>query len=55
MAKDLHEENDVRSMMSGSYDDNKLDKSKELSEEMSIQESQPDEYTSTIQNLGGND
>lgn len=55
MAKDLLDENEARSMMPGSYNDKRLDKSKELNENMTINESSKDEYTSTIHNLGGND
>ena len=53
MDHELTAENDARSMMSGSYNDSKLDKSQELNETMTISESPSDEYTNTIHNIGG--
>lgn len=53
MDNELLQENEARSMMAGSYNDSKLDKSKELNADMTISESSKDEYTSTIENLGG--
>lgn len=45
--------NTTRSMMNGSYGDNKMDKSKELSDTMSIKPTSQDEYTRKINNIGG--
>ena len=51
--KQLESTNDNRSMMKGTYQDTKLDKSNELNETMSIQEQAPDEYEKKLHNLGG--
>ena len=50
---ELEQTNDTRSMMKGSYQDNKLDKSNELNESMTINESSRDEFENTLHNLGG--
>lgn len=50
---ELEEKNETRSMMTGSYSDNKLDKSNELNESMTINEGSRDEYESTLHSLGG--
>lgn len=55
MAHDLEASNETRSMMKGSYNDTKLDKSNELRSSMSITESGKDEYESTIHSVGGNE
>lgn len=47
------EENNLRGFMKNNYGDDKLDKSQELNESMSIRESSPDDYTRKIRNLGG--
>lgn len=52
---DLQAENESRSMMKGSYNDHKLDKSNELNDSMTIDEASRDEYESTIHTLGGNE
>lgn len=44
----------MRSMMSSSFGDEKMNKSKELNSNMSISNNTPDEYTRKIQSLGGN-
>lgn len=46
---------ETRSMMKGSYNDTKLDKSNELNDRMTIKESGRDEFESTIHTLGGNE
>ena len=48
------ESNKVKSFISSSFGDDKLSKSKELTHEMSIQSSSPDELTKTLKSLGGN-
>ena len=53
--KDLEQANDTRSMMKGSYQDHKLDKSNELNESMTINEQSKDEYEQTLHTLGGNE
>lgn len=50
----MEEKNESRSMVNTSYGENRLDKSKELNETMTINESSRDEYTETLHNLGGN-
>lgn len=50
---ELEQTNDTRSMMKGSYQDNKLDKSNELNESMTINESSRDEFENTLHTLGG--
>lgn len=52
---DLEQTNETRSMMKGSYQDNKLDKSNELNESMTINEQSRDEYEQTLHTLGGNE
>ena len=47
------EKNTTRGMMKSDYGDNKLDKSTELNESMSIAPSGSDEYTKKIHSLGG--
>lgn len=54
MAHDLEATNETRSMMKGSYNDTKLDKSNELRSSMSIDKSERDEFESTIHTVGGN-
>lgn len=49
----LEQTNDTRSMMKGSYQDHKLDKSNELNESMTINEQSRDEYEQTLHSLGG--
>ncbi|MDN6160965.1 MAG: hypothetical protein L0K90_01885 [Staphylococcus equorum] len=49
----LEEKNDTRSMMKGNYSDKRLDKSNELNESMTLNQSSRDEYTNKIHNLGG--
>lgn len=51
--KYLEEKNQTRSMMKTDYGDEKLDKSDELNETMSIKHSEPDKYTKQIKNIGG--
>lgn len=50
---DLEATNETRSMMKGSYQDQKLDKSEELNETMTIDEGSRDEYEETLHNIGG--
>ena len=52
---ELEQTNETRSMMKGSYQDNKLDKSNELNESMTISEASRDEYEQTIHSIGGTD
>ena len=49
----LEQKNETRSMMKGSYNDHRLDKSKELNESMTINENSRDEYENTLHSLGG--
>lgn len=49
----LDQKNETRSMMQSTSGDNKVDKSKELNESMTIKEVSRDEYESTLHNLGG--
>ena len=51
---ELEQKNETKSMMKGSYQDNKLDKSNELNESMTINESSRDEYENKLHNIGGN-
>lgn len=51
---DLEQTNENRSMMKGSYNDVKLDKSNELNDSMTLNEGSRDEFESTIHTLGGN-
>lgn len=48
------ESNKVKSFISSSFGDDKLSKSKELTHEMSIHSSSPDDLTTTLKALGGN-
>lgn len=50
----LEQKNETKSFMKGTYEDNRLDKSKELNETMSISNSERDEYEKKIHSLGGN-
>lgn len=50
---DLEQTNSTRSMMKGTYQDHKLDKSGELNDSMTINEGSRDEYESTLHNIGG--
>jgi len=46
----------MRSMMKGSYDDHRLDKSNELNDTMSFESKSRDEYEKKIHNVtGGNE
>ena len=49
----LEQTNETRSMMKGTYQDHKLDKSNELNESMTINEQSKDEYEQTLHTLGG--
>lgn len=49
----LEQTNENRSMMKSSFGDQKLDKSNELNDSMTINESSRDEYESTLHNIGG--
>ena len=49
----LEQTNENRSMMKGSYQDNKLDKSNELNDAMTINEASKDEFEQTLHSLGG--
>lgn len=53
MPVNQNESQKTRSMMSSSFGDEKMNKSKELNSSMSIANSSPDEYTRKIQSLGG--
>ena len=50
---ELEQKNNTRSFMKGTYQDNKLDKSSELNDSMSIDEKSRDEYEQKLHNLGG--
>lgn len=50
---ELEQTNQTKPMMKGTYKDDKLDKSVELNETMTINQSSKDEYESTLHNLGG--
>ena len=50
---ELEQKNQTRSFMKGSYEDHKLDKSNELNETMTINESSRDEYEQQLHSLGG--
>lgn len=54
MAHELEQENTATSKMKSDYNDTKLDKSKELNDSMTINESSRDEYEKTIHSIGGN-
>lgn len=47
--------NNMRDMMKSSYGDEKVDKSSELNESMSIAPSSPDEYSRKIMSIGGSE
>ena len=51
--KDLDQTNETRSMMKNSYGDSKADKSNELNDSMTLNESSRDEYEKTLHNIGG--
>ena len=51
---ELEQKNENRSFMKGNYEDTRLDKSKELNANMTINEQSKDEYESKLHNLGGN-
>lgn len=53
MDLNLEETNETRSMMKGSYNDHKMDKSSELNDTMTINEGSRDEYEQTLHTLGG--
>lgn len=44
----------LHDFMKTDYQDNKLDKSNELNETMSIDTQSPDQYENTLHNIGGN-
>lgn len=50
---DLEQKNEMKSMMKGTYQDSKLDKSNELNASMTINEGSRDELESTLHNIGG--
>ena len=50
---ELEQKNETRSMMKSSFNDQKLDKSSELNESMTINEASSDEYEKTLHNIGG--
>src|SRR5699024_644544 len=52
--KGIDQENENRSMMKTTYNDNRVDKSNELNDTMTLNEGSRDEYENTIHNLGGN-
>lgn len=54
MEHDLGHENTATSKMKSHFGDIKLDKSKELNDTMTINESSRDEYEKTIHSIGGN-
>lgn len=49
----LEQTNETRSMMKSNYNDTKMDKSNELNDSMTINESSRDEYESTLHTIGG--
>lgn len=51
----LEQTNETRSMMKQTYEDHRLDKSNELNDSMTINESSRDEYENKLHNLGGNE
>lgn len=53
--QDLEGTNETRSFTKDGYGDNRLDKSNELNDSMTISEKSRDEYTQTLHNLGGQD
>lgn len=52
---ELEQKNENKSFMKGSYQDSRLDKSKELNDSMTISESSRDSYESKLHSLGGNE
>lgn len=48
------EENKTKDFMKSHYNDEKMDKSNELNESMTIKNNGADEYTNKIHNIGGN-
>lgn len=50
---EIEQKNENRGFMKGSYNDTRLDKSKELNDSMTINESSRDEYESKLHSLGG--
>lgn len=52
---DLEKQNAMRNMMKTSYGDEKMDKSSELNDSMTIKNTSADEYTKKIHNIGGNE
>lgn len=53
MEHELYHEDTARSTVKSDFGDQKLDKSKELNESMTINESSRDEYEKKIHSLGG--
>ena len=49
----LEDKNIMKSMMKTDYNDEKLNKSDELNDTMTIKNTSPDEYTRKIKNIGG--
>lgn len=49
------ENNSMRGMMKETYGENRVDKSNELNDTMTIQSTSPDEYTRKIMNIGGSE
>lgn len=49
----LEQTNEMRSMMKGTYQDHKLDKTNELNDSMTINEGSRDEFERTLHNIGG--
>lgn len=49
----MEQTNEARTMMGEGYGDNRMDKSIELNDTMTINENSRDEYTETLHNLGG--
>lgn len=54
MKHEIGIENNTRDMMKSHYGDEKINKSDELNESMSISNSSRDEYTQKIHSIGGN-
>lgn len=55
MMNDLEQQNTPKEFMSSSFGDNKADKTNELNDSMTIVETNKDEYSQTIHNIGGNE
>lgn len=51
----MEKENSMKNFIKSDYGDEKLDKSNELNESMSISSSSQDEYTKKIYNIGGSE